>query len=305
MVDPWLFSICFATHARENGAKIWTDWMFDADASTFDNKEFVWMAVRKHHDSVKNDSKPSFLRAKAIVNATGLWADLIQKSTIQKKPTRKASAEWTANPRRGQYRLFRTTNNTQIRHPIQPIPTQRTKGIFVFGTLYDQIAVGPTALDQASRTDRSVDPNVSKELSTLVQKIIPKLDPESACVGSYVGIRPGTDKRDYQIHLSPELNWVAAAGIRSTGLTASLGIGRHVANLLESVLPASRPLPSICTTPLPPVLSLVHQYHQRGDGCVEIHGYTYKVSHPITKFGWEAKTGLADSKESSKLHSKL
>jgi glycerol-3-phosphate dehydrogenase len=171
--------------------------------------------------------------------------------------------------------------------------------------------VGPTALDQSSRTDCRIDPEVAKELDTTIQRIIPQLvDPKAALVGGYVGIRPGTDQRDYQIHLVPNKQWVAVAGIRSTGLTASLGIGHYVTRLLQSVLstPTEKgPSKRIQTTPMPSIEELARQY-QREDhhnacrrddddhdddtvlqgGYVNIHGRQYRVTHPLTRFGLES-----------------
>ena len=43
---------------------------------------------------------------------------------------------------RGQYRIYDAIDSTSITHPIQPIPSQRTKGIFIFSTLYNQLVVG-------------------------------------------------------------------------------------------------------------------------------------------------------------------
>jgi len=101
-----------------------------------------------------------------------------------------------------------------------------------------------------------------------------------------VGIRPGTDKRDFQIHLLSEKRWIAAAGIRSTGLTSSLGIGRHVVQLLDVLLPEPKGKSVIQTTPLPSLSRLIQQYQQRRDGTVDIHGNRYRVTHPVTIFGW-------------------
>ena len=183
VVDPWLFSIAYAVHARENGAQIFTNWKFDPLASKYDGT--IWTAVRAddgHSSSVSLLSSPSSIKARTIVNACGLWSDVIQ-ATVTNQSTSSDHGQWSARPRRGQYRLFRTNDHTQIQHPIQPIPTQRTKGIFVFGTLYNQIAVGPTALDQESRTDRSVDPAVAVDLASFAKKVIPKLDTERDYVG--------------------------------------------------------------------------------------------------------------------------
>jgi glycerol-3-phosphate dehydrogenase len=77
------------------------------------------------------------------------------------------------------------------------------------------------------------------------------------------------------------------------GLTASLGIGRHVTHLLRGLLPEPEALDSIQTTPLPPVKDLVADYHRRGDGQVVIQEKVYRVTHPITKLGWEARSGIA------------
>jgi glycerol-3-phosphate dehydrogenase len=125
-----------------------------------------------------------------------------------------------------------------------------------------------------------------------------------------MGIRPGTDKRDYQIHLHHRANFITVGGIRGTGLTASLGISRHVVQcLLPTIIPprVDESSPSTLTprlrslTPLPNVEELVQQYHKRGDGTVIVDGHVYKVAHPLTRMGWDARTGLAAMKTRTNL----
>ena len=55
-------------------------------------------------------------------------------------------------------------------------------------------------------------------------------------VGTYSGLRPSTEHRDYQIASDRARRWITVGGIRSTGLTASSGIGEHVALLLAAQL---------------------------------------------------------------------
>jgi glycerol-3-phosphate dehydrogenase len=148
--------------------------------------------------------------------------------------------------------------------------------------------VGPTALDQSSRIDRFVDKKVADELDCIVKRVIPNLDTDRAFSGEYVGIRPGTDQRDYQIHLSPEKKWIAVAGIRSTGLTASLGIGNYVVRQLACIVGQSTPLSEVKTTPLPPVSDLIRDFRSTKDGSVALHGHRYAVTHPLTKLGWNS-----------------
>ena len=277
VLDPWVYSISLAAHARENGAEIFTN--FSVDSMSFDGK--VWTICRRVQGNSRLNDSLFFLKAKAVVNAAGLWADVIQAKVFGK-------SSWTARPRRGQNRVYTCSKGKRITHPIQPIPSQRTKGIFVFSTLYDQIVVGPTALDQKSKTDRVIDANIARKLDAHVRRILPWLNPDDHHIGDYVGIRPGTDKRDYQIHLFPNNNLVACAGIRSTGLTASLGIGNYVVRNLQSILGVPEPLKATKTTPMPSLYDLRRDYHAYR-GFVRIKGHFYKVTHPITQLGWTCK----------------
>jgi len=108
-------------------------------------------------------------------------------------------------------------------------------------------------------------------------------------IGKYVGIRPGTDKRDYQIHAYLERHWISAAGIRSTGLTASLGIGRYVTSLLRTMVEFSHEdvHADVIVAPLPPFESIIADFKERGDGYVTLNGYEYRVTHPLTALGWK------------------
>ena len=94
--------------------------------------------------------------------------------------------------------------------------------------------------------------------------------------------------------------WVTVGAIRSTGLTASLGIARHVARLCETALPdderaalAARVAgaPAARTTPLPAVYEIVASFRERGDGTVvfgqdEMGFGPHYVTHPLTRAGF-------------------
>lgn len=293
VLDPWLVPIALAAHARENGADVFTGFRYEPERSRFDPETKVWTVRREENDedadsksgqsSEKRNAPPDFVKAKCVINATGIQCDALQSRTKDAPdPT------WEARPRRGQYRIFSADKDAIPRRPIQPVPTPRTKGVFVYSTLYGHLVVGPTAEDQESRTDASIDVDVEAKLESLARRVL-RDDSSLAPVGAYVGVRPGIDQRDYRIRTSVPDRWIVAAGVRSTGLTASLGIGRRLTDAVREVLSeeGARTKPTtVVTTPLPPLSRLVEDFRSSRDGSVEIGGHRYRVTHPLTRLGW-------------------
>ena len=54
---------------------------------------------------------------------------------------------------------------------------------------------------------------------------------------TYAGLRPATERKEYRLRHEPERQWLTVGGIRSTGLTAALGLAAHVARLLSVEAP--------------------------------------------------------------------
>ena len=164
-------------------SKIVTNFEYDPEQSWFDEEKCIWNVYqRTTSDDLGAETLSRILYAKAVVNATGIDADVIQAATADV-----SSPHWKSIPRRGQYRVFMADNCTHVMRPIQPLPTQQTKGIFVYSSLYDHLVVGPTAQDQDSRYDRTVDPAVADELTGFALRVLPDLDPYKQYVADFVG----------------------------------------------------------------------------------------------------------------------
>ena len=120
-------------------------------------------------------------------------------------------------------------------------------------------------------------------------------------------LRPACDvSADYQI--SARRGWVTVGAIRSTGLTAALGIARHVARVCEesalemtpagcAALPRARDAAAVRTTPLPPLAELYASFAARGDGSVvlgadEMGFGAHAVTHPLTREGFARQAAL-------------
>lgn len=207
--------------------------------------------------------------ATVVINCAGLYGDSVERfrldgahngsvttaSTSSSDPGeegRSAPPWFTVTPRKGQFLVYaapetqtmgdasdannNSSGNSELpMHIIEPVATQFTKGVIVWVNLHGNIVVGPTATDQPSKTDRSTDVETVAMLKRWGEKVIPALE-GSEILGTYSGLRPATEHRDYQIVSHPEQNWVTVAGIRSTGLTASSGIAEYVAGLYEPML---------------------------------------------------------------------
>jgi len=107
------------------------------------------------------------------------------------------------------------------------VPTERTKGVVACRTAFGNLLVGPTAEDQQDRDRADVDHAMLEQLIAKGIEMIPALA-EQPVNAIYAGLRPATQFKDYQIAVDRERRWITAAGIRSTGLTAALGIAQMI-----------------------------------------------------------------------------
>ena len=135
---------------------------------------------------------------------------------------------FTIRPRRGELIVFDKLARPLVRSILLPVPTARTKGVLVALTVYGNVLLGPTAED----IDRSRDTaTTAAGLGSLLAARA--ADPARAWTRRRSprrtpGCGPPPSTRDYQIEVDAHGRYVCVAGIRSTGLTASLGIAEHV-----------------------------------------------------------------------------
>jgi glycerol-3-phosphate dehydrogenase len=164
------------------------------------------------------------IKARYVINCAGLYGDILDHDVL-------GAADFTIKPRKGQFVVFDKAANKLIRSIILPVPTKRTKGIVLFPTIFGNMMVGPTAEEQDGRDDASVDETILKELRAQAIDKIPSLK-NIPVTATYAGIRPATERPEYRVIEYSERNWITLGGIRSTGLTAALGIANHVYTLL-------------------------------------------------------------------------
>ncbi len=161
------------------------------------------------------------LSARFVVNCAGLHADELA-----------GDDGFRIVPRRGEFVVFARGAAGLVRHILLPLPTERTKGVLVFPTLYGYLCAGPSAVDQEAKDDWRPHERELMMVREQAAALVPALRALRP-IDAWAGLRPAGYPRSYVVEWSrrvPALLHVAA--IRSTGLSACLGLSRHALDLL-------------------------------------------------------------------------
>lgn len=163
------------------------------------------------------------IKTKYIVNAAGVYSDQISRMI--------GDESFTITPRKGQFIL--TEEEIEISQVVLPVPTVKSKGTLVSPVVFGGFLLGPTAEDQEDKEDNSTSLEGIDQVLHGCEKLIPEVR-EYDTIRQFAGIRAVCSTGDYVIRPSEKnKQFIHAAGIRSTGLSASPGIAEEVAEQLE------------------------------------------------------------------------
>jgi L-2-hydroxyglutarate oxidase LhgO len=173
------------------------------------------------------------LRCASVVNAAGLHAPALARS-FDGLPMDAVPTEYFA---KGNY--FTLSGRAPFSRLVYPVPEPGGLGVHLTLDLGGQAKFGPDVQWVSSADDLVVDPARGQAFYAQVRKYWPAL-PDDALVAGYAGIRPKISGPhepacDFLIQ-GQSVHGVAGLvnlfGIESPGLTSSLAIGRHVAEML-------------------------------------------------------------------------
>jgi glycerol-3-phosphate dehydrogenase len=213
VTDPVAYTLALASAAGRMGASVRTG--------------FRVVALRRDGDELELESAGGErIRAQVVLNCAGLRADEVARLA--------GDDSFEIYPRKGEFLVFDPPAEP-LREILLPVPTKRTKGVLVFPTIDGKVAAGPTAIDCEDKDDWSVGPEARDEILPKAVAMFPALEGAEP-VAAYAGLRPAGRGVNYLIGHSPACRGlVNVAAIRSTGLTASLGIAEHVTGLVEEL----------------------------------------------------------------------
>ncbi|REE67333.1 glycerol-3-phosphate dehydrogenase [Paenibacillus taihuensis] len=162
------------------------------------------------------------IETRFVINAAGLWSDEIARLV--------GDESFSITPRKGQFIL--TEEQIEISQIILPVPSPTSKGILVTPVVFGGYILGPTAEDQQDKWDRSTTEQGLTHIISESQKLLPDAS-RYASIRQFAGVRAVGSTGDFIIGRSvSEERLIHAAGIRSTGVSASPGVAELVVDKL-------------------------------------------------------------------------
>lgn len=214
IIDPFLLVVAYAENAYANGAKFLLN--TKVTGIKMDGDRVVGA------ETTSGDIKASY-----IINAAGLYCDDIA-SMVGKN-------DYIVQARRGQFYILDKNTDCKVNHIVLPIPTQVTKGKLMCPTVHGNMLVGPTAEDLDDKTDYATTSEGLQSIATDVRRLIPNVNLGDA-ITEYSGLRANRKPEGLHVDTYDDVkNYVNLSGVRSTGLTASISLGKYVAQTLINI----------------------------------------------------------------------
>ena len=210
---PFTPPLAYVTQAVVNGAKL------------FLNTEVTGVRfVDGVHDIATTNGQ---ITTRYVINSSGLFSDRVEGFM--------GFDNYKINPRKGEFFVYDKSALQKVSHILLQVPTPHTKGILISPTIFGNVILGPTADDHQDVYDTSTSREGLARIERMGRLLMPSLVDDGEITTTYAGNRSATQFSDYQIRFHGDRSYVTVGGIRSTGLSAALGIGRYVVDGLKDL----------------------------------------------------------------------
>ena len=214
IVCPFKLTVAYAENAAANGAQF----LFDAKVKKVYKKDDSWHVVTEDREYT----------AAAVVNAAGVYADVINNIVSERK--------LHITPRRGDYILLDRAAQGYVRHTVFQLPTKLGKGVLVTPTVHGNTIVGPTAVDTE---DREMTATTAEGIDSVIARSALSIDnlPTRQVITSFAGLRAHEDGGEFVLGEPDDAPlFFNCAGIESPGLSAAPAIGVYIAEQIKNRL---------------------------------------------------------------------
>lgn len=214
IIDPFLLVVAYAENAKENGA----DFLLNTKVTGIQLENGVVLGA---------ETTGGYIEATYIINAAGLYCDEIAEMV--------GKNDYTVNPRKGQFYILDKNTGCKVNHIVLPIPTKVTKGKLMCPTIHGNMLVGPTAEDLQDKSDYATTSEGLAGVEADVRRLIPRVNLRDT-ITQYSGLRANRNPEGLHVDTYEDVgNYVNLSGVCSTGLTASISLGKYVAQMLINI----------------------------------------------------------------------
>lgn len=214
IIDPFIHVQALAENANENGV----EFLLNTEVTDIIVEAGEIKAVETSAGTIETDY---------VVNAAALQCDEIAAMV--------GKAEYKVVARRGQFYILDKNTSCKVNHIVLPIPTKVTKGKLMTPTIHGNMLVGPTAEDLDNKVDVSVTTEGLDSIYADVSKMIPRVNVRDT-ITQYSGLRPNRNPEGLHVDAYDDLKgYVNLSGVRSTGLTLSVAMGKYVVEKLKEI----------------------------------------------------------------------
>lgn len=214
IICPFELNIAMAENAAVNGVEFY----FNTEVEKLEKREGYYHI----------QTKEKGYEAKCVVNAAGVYADVIHNMVSRKK--------LKITPRRGEYCLLDRKAGGHVSRTIFALPGKLGKGVLVTPTVHGNLLLGPTAEDILNREGTNT---TAEGLSYVMEKAFMNVKglPIRQVITSFAGLRAHEEGEEFIIGEAEDAEgFFDCAGIESPGLTSSPAIGLAVAGMLAEKL---------------------------------------------------------------------
>lgn len=218
IVSPYEMTIAYAENAVANGA----EFRFLSEVTSIvKSGEYFTVTCADGYSE----------QAKAVINASGVYADVVNNMICGKK------LHITA--RKGDYVLMDKTCGYLADHTLFQLPTKMGKGVLVTPTTHGNILVGPTATDVEDKDDVNTTAEELNEAFAKACLTVPELSRRNI-ITQFGGLRAHLDTDDFVIGESEVKGFYNIAGIESPGLSCAPAIAVDMAKTVAENLQLSK-----------------------------------------------------------------
>lgn len=214
VICPFNFTIAMAENANVNGVEF--------------KLETQVLNIKKQEEYYILETNKGNIEAGCIVNAAGLYADVLHNMVSQNK------IHITA--RKGQYLLMDKTLGNLFHASVFPQPGKMGKGILTAPTIHGNLYVGPTADDVEDKQSTDTTADILQMLTdkAVTHHLAKEVLPMDKIITSFAGLRAHEDHKEFIVQeVEDSEGFFDAAGIESPGLTSSPAIGVRMAGLIS------------------------------------------------------------------------